>query len=60
VAAQPGLTEAVLAHGGVLGAIAEAAIALAVVGLFVGIWLRERSARKADDGLTEPDRDSER
>jgi hypothetical protein len=50
--------EAVLAHGGVPGAIAESAIALAVVGLFVGIWLRERSARKADEELEI--RDSER
>ena len=39
---------AVLAHGGLAGAIAEGAIALAVVGVFVAIWLRERSARRAD------------
>lgn len=38
----------VLAHGGVLGAIAEAAIALAVVGVFAAIFFRERSARKHD------------
>jgi hypothetical protein len=59
MAAQPGLTEAVLAHGGVPGAIAEAAIALAVVGLFVGIWLRERSARKADEEVELRDSDRE-
>jgi hypothetical protein len=59
VAPQPGLIEAVLAHGGVPGAIAEAAIALAVVGLFVGIWLRERSARRADDELELRDSDPE-
>ncbi len=50
---------AVLAHGGVPGAIAEAAIALAVVGVFVGIWLRERSARKADEELELRDSDPE-
>jgi hypothetical protein len=43
------LTAAVLAHGGIPGAIAESVIALSVVALFVGIWLRERSARKADE-----------
>jgi hypothetical protein len=59
VAAQPGLIETVLAHGGVPGAIAESVIALSVVALFVGIWLRERSARKADEEqeIREPDRD---
>jgi hypothetical protein len=46
-----------LAHGGVPGAIAEAAIALAVVGLFAAIWLRERSARR-DEAESEV-RDSE-
>ena len=59
MAAQPGLIEAVLAHGGVPGAIAEAAIALAVVGVFVGIWLRERSARKADEEPALRDSDRE-
>ena len=53
------MIEAVLAHGGVPGAIAEAAIALAVVGVFVGIWLRERSARKADEELALRDSDRE-
>jgi hypothetical protein len=38
-----------LAHGGVLGAIAEAMVGLAVLGVFVAIWLRERSARKERD-----------
>ncbi len=59
MASQPGLIHAVLAHGGVPGAIAEAAIALAVVGLFAGIWLRERSARKADEELELRDSDRE-
>ena len=46
---------AVLAHGGVVGAIAESFVALAVVGIFVAVWLRERSARKhaAEDELTD-------
>ena len=39
----------VLAHGGIPGAIAEAAVALVVIGLFGSIWLRERSARKSRD-----------
>ena len=59
MAAQAGLINPALAHGGVPGAIAEAAIALAVVGLFVGIWLRERSARRADDGVELRDSDPE-
>ena len=46
----------VLAHGGLAGAIAEGAIALAVVGVFVAIWLRERSARQASE---EPDAESD-
>ena len=33
-----------IAHGGIPGAIAEGTIALAVVALFVGVWLRERSS----------------
>ena len=37
-----------VAHGGVVGAIAEAFVAVAVTGVFVVIWLRERSARKED------------
>ncbi len=49
VVAEPGLTGALLAHGGLAGAIAEATIALAVVAVFAGIWFRERSARRADD-----------
>jgi hypothetical protein len=59
VAPQPELIDSVLAHGGIAGAIAEAAIALAVVGLFAGIWLRERSARKADEELDLRDSDRE-
>jgi hypothetical protein len=35
-----------LAHGGLVGAIAEASVAIVVTGIFVAVWLRERSARK--------------
>jgi hypothetical protein len=47
----------VVAHGGLVGAIAEAFVAVAVTGVFVVIWLRERSARKeeARAGLKDPD-----
>jgi hypothetical protein len=31
-----------LAHGGVYGAVAEGAIAAAVAGLFLAVWLRTR------------------
>lgn len=34
-----------MAHGGVGGAIVEALVGLAVLGVFVAIWLRERQAR---------------
>lgn len=42
MASFPGL----VAHGGVAGLIAEAFFALAVVGGFGAVWLRERRARK--------------
>lgn len=31
-----------IAHGGVAGAVVEALVVLAVVGVFVAVWLRER------------------
>jgi len=45
-----------IAHGGLAGAIVESFVALAVVTVFVAVWLRERSARKHDekDELTDP------
>jgi hypothetical protein len=53
------MTPGVLAHGGVAGAIAEAAVGIAVVAVFVAIWLRERSARREEEQakakLSEPD-----
>jgi hypothetical protein len=47
----------IVAHGGVAGAIAESFVAIAVVGVFVAIWLRERSARKEETRaeVTKPD-----
>lgn len=46
-----------IAHGGLVGAIAEASIALVVTGVFVAVWLRERSARRSRSSseFTEPD-----
>jgi hypothetical protein len=51
------MTAAALAHGGLLGAIAESTIAIAVASVFVAVWLRERSARKsrARESATELD-----
>lgn len=51
------MIQGVVAHGGFVGAIAEAFVAVAVTGVFVAIWLRERSARKAQAraALTDPD-----
>ncbi|HWQ24331.1 MAG TPA: hypothetical protein VNK94_09530 [Gaiellaceae bacterium] len=36
----------VVAHGGAAGALVEAAIGLAVLALFVAVWLRERRSRE--------------
>lgn len=48
--ALPGL----VAHGGVGGAVVEALVGLAILGVFVAIWLRERHVRNdahaGDDG----------
>ena len=46
MAADAGL---VLAHGGVAGALVEAAIVLALVGVLVWVWVRERRADREDD-----------
>jgi hypothetical protein len=42
-----------VAHGGVPGAIAEGTIAVAVVALFVAIWLRERRRGEEQDRLND-------
>ena len=42
-----------VAHGGVPGAIAEGPIAVAVVALFVAIWLRERRSGEEQDRLND-------
>jgi hypothetical protein len=38
-----------VAHGGLAGALVEAAIVLALVGVLVWVWLRERRADREDD-----------
>jgi hypothetical protein len=38
-----------VAHGGVGGAIVEALLFVAILALFLAVWLRERRARRADD-----------
>lgn len=52
-----GIISPALAHGGLVGAIAEATIAIAVTAVFVAVWLRERSAHKSRKRAeaTEPD-----
>jgi hypothetical protein len=40
VAALAGL----IAHGGAAGAVVEALVLLAIVGVFLAVWLRERRA----------------
>jgi hypothetical protein len=37
---------ALIAHGGVAGAIVEASLLVVVTGVFVVVWLRERRARE--------------
>ena len=39
----------VVAHGGLTGALVEAAIVLALVGVLVWVWLRERRADREDE-----------
>jgi hypothetical protein len=43
-----------VAHGGLAGAIVEAAIALALVAVLVAVWLRERRAdREGESDLND-------
>jgi hypothetical protein len=51
------MSEALLAHGGTAGAIAESSIAIVVVGVFVAVWLRERSAHKSRENADLSERD---
>ena len=46
-----------IAHGGIPGAIVEASVALAVVGVLVWAWLRERR-RGHEPGIEEHGGDS--
>jgi hypothetical protein len=39
-----------VAHGGVEGAVVEILVALAVVGVFAAVWLRERRPRDDVEG----------
>jgi hypothetical protein len=48
VAPLPALT----AHGGLAGAIVETLVVLAVVGVFVAVWLRERRGGGEPDDET--------
>jgi hypothetical protein len=50
----------VVAHGGISGAIAEGTIALAVVALFVAVWLRERAGGEEQDGVSRRERRNRR
>jgi hypothetical protein len=38
-----------LAHGGAYGALAEAAIAVAIGAFFLAVWLRERRRTRTDE-----------
>jgi hypothetical protein len=42
-----------VAHGGVPGAIAEGTIAVAVVAIFLAVWLRERRSGEDEDKLND-------
>ena len=42
-----------VAHGGVPGAIAEGTIAVAVVAVFVAVWLRERRSDDDEDRVND-------
>ena len=41
-----------VAHGGLAGAIVEASLALALVGVLVAVWLRERRADRDDQRVS--------
>jgi hypothetical protein len=37
-------------HGGVAGAIAESLVVVAISGVFLAVWIRERRAGRAHEG----------
>ena len=41
---------AVVAHGGVAGAIAESLVVVAIGGVFIAVWIRERRAGRPHEG----------
>lgn len=43
-----------MAHGGTAGAVVESLVVLAVVSVFVAVWLRERRAQR--ESPEEPER----
>ena len=43
-----------IAHGGTAGAIGEGILAVAVVGVLIAVWLRERSARREEEDSRDP------
>ena len=45
-----------VAHGGLAGALVEAAVVLALIGVLAWVWLRERRADREDE-LNERDRE---
>ncbi len=45
---------ALLAHGGVGGAIVESLLAIGIALVFVSLWLRERRAREDEDDQIKP------
>lgn len=49
MAALAELSPALLAHGGVGGAIVELALTLGVAALFAAVWLRERRAKREEE-----------
>ncbi len=43
------LPGALIAHGGVGGAIVESLLVVGIAAVFVAVWLRERRTSRADD-----------
>lgn len=39
-----------IGHGGTGGAVVETLLAIGVAAIFVAVWLRERRARRRDEG----------